>query len=87
MVSTTSLTVHPKAFFTRFTAGSETDEAAKLRSGVSGPLMEVCGALNGDGGGVMWGWRFCSRILRATLNVRRAARAARTGCWASDQVA
>ena len=47
----------------------------------------LAGALNGAGGGVSGRWRFCWRTLRATPTLRRSARAARTGCWASDQVA
>ena len=87
MASTTSFTVQPKAFFTAFTSASDSDDAAKVRSGLSGPFIDVAGAENGAGGGVSGRWRFCSRTLRATPTVRFMARAARTGVWANDQVA
>src|SRR5262245_26724990 len=87
MVSTTSLTVHPNAFLTAFTSANDSDDAANDRSSVRGPLIEVAGALNGAGGGVIGRCRFCSRSLSATPTVRCRAQAARTGCWASDQAA
>ncbi len=39
------------AFFTAFTAGSDTEVKAKLRRGVMAVLNDVRGAENGDGGG------------------------------------
>ncbi len=84
---TTSFTVVPKAFFTRFTSESDTEVVAIDRRGVMAPLIDVAGAVNGSGASSWPGWRVRLRTSSAAWPVRRSALSTRSGCRASDDIA
>src|SRR4051794_31660592 len=83
----TSLTVVPNVFLIIFTSGSERGAVATYRGGVGGPLMEVRGAENGAGGGLVLPRRLAWRSWRAASTVRRVARIILNGFWASEYAA